>query len=109
MKRDHDLIFTPSSPEHQPPDQPPAARSAPAKRARQSTAQRQLRETEERYHALLAALTQVFWTTNAEGLADRDMSAWCAYTGQGEEEARGWGWLRAIHPDDRERVQHLWS
>ena len=62
-----------------------------------------------RYHALLDALTQFVWTMDADGLADQSDPAWCAYTGQTAEEARGWGWLGAISGEERVRVRTEWS
>jgi PAS domain S-box-containing protein len=34
---------------------------------------------------------------------------WCEMAGMSPEEARGQGWARAIHPDDRERVFQEWT
>lgn len=34
---------------------------------------------------------------------------WSTYTGQNEGSAHPWSWLIAFHPDDRERMKHLWS
>jgi PAS domain S-box-containing protein len=34
---------------------------------------------------------------------------WREYTGQSVNEVRGWGWLNAIHPDDRKRTAAIWS
>ncbi len=34
---------------------------------------------------------------------------WCQIAGLGPEEARGRGWLEALHPDDRERVGAEWA
>lgn len=70
---------------------------------------RLLRESEQRYRTLLAAFSQVMWTTNAEGVAERDMPMWCAFTGQNTDEARNWGWLAAIHPDDRAATLRAWE
>jgi len=33
---------------------------------------------------------------------------WCEYTGLTLEQARGWGWSKAIHPDDRARLNTYW-
>ena len=67
-----------------------------------------LRESEERYRSLVVATSQIVWTTNAEGLVV-DIPVWRAYTGQSESEVRGWGWLDALHPEDRDRTAQLWS
>ena len=58
---------------------------------------------------VVAELTgQVLWGLNAEGDLADDSPSWCALTGQSREEARGRGWLEAVHPDDREAVASAW-
>ena len=69
---------------------------------------RRLRESEERYRLLIAATTQIVWTTSVDGMTMNDLDSWCQYTGQQLEEAQGESLLAAIHPDDRVRVGHLW-
>src|SRR6266702_3388946 len=68
-----------------------------------------LRQSEERFHALIKATAQIAWTTTAHGLVDEDIPLWRSYTGQSEAEVKGWGWLDAVHPDDRERTVSIWS
>lgn len=62
-------------------------------------------------HALFAALAAagglIAWTMRADG-ATRDMTTWRAHTGQSATEVENWGWLNAIHPDDRDRVMPAW-
>ncbi|HEV2801616.1 MAG TPA: PAS domain S-box protein [Pyrinomonadaceae bacterium] len=77
-------------------------------------AERALTEAEERAHAeyeryrsLVAATSQVVWTTDAAGRIE-DVPLWRAMTGQTKEEVRGAGWLDAVHPEDRERSATLW-
>lgn len=36
-------------------------------------------------------------------------ASWAAYTGQSDEAYQGWGWIDAIHPDDRARVAEVWA
>ena len=67
-----------------------------------------MRASEERYRTLVVATTQIVWTTDAQGQVE-DMPDWRATTGQTLEEVKGWGWLEAIHPDDRERTAQIWS
>lgn len=38
-----------------------------------------------------------------------DVPEWRAYTGQTIDAVRGWGWLAALHPDDREGALQSWS
>jgi len=66
-----------------------------------------LRESEARYRALAEAIAAVIWTTRPDGLVS-DMPQWRALTGQTVEEVRGWGWLEALHPDDRAPTEQAW-
>ena len=61
-----------------------------------------------RYESLIKAFSQIVWTTPPDGQVD-DMPMWREYTGQTIEAVSGWGWLNAIHPDDRERVTQVWK
>jgi PAS domain S-box-containing protein len=45
----------------------------------------------------------VLWTTDATGACDYLNGAWYAYTGQSE--AKGLGWLDAVHPDDKAEAE----
>jgi len=67
-----------------------------------------LAASEARYRALAEAGALVVWTTAPDGRLLRS-EAWAALTGQSPAEAEGWGWLGAIHPEDRERVRQQWS
>jgi PAS domain S-box-containing protein len=69
---------------------------------------RALKESEERYRSLVIATAQVVWTTDPDGQV-QDMPMWREFTGQSEEEVRGWGWLQALHPDDREPTAKMWA
>jgi PAS domain S-box-containing protein len=75
--------------------------------------QRQAREAlrlgEERYRSLVEASAAIAWNTPASGEFGGEQPGWSAFTGQGPEEYSGWGWLEAIHPDDREETAAAWS
>lgn len=70
--------------------------------------ERALRESEERYSSLVVATAQIVWTTNAQGEVAGDIPSWRAFTGQGVNDIKGWGWINAVHPDDRERTAAIW-
>lgn len=76
--------------------------------AEAAEAARMQRESEDRFRTLVEATGQLVWTTPPDGLVV-DMPLWRAYTGQAVEQVRGWGWLDAVHPDDRERVRAAWT
>lgn len=67
-----------------------------------------LQQSEERYRSLVIATSQIVWTTDAQGQVV-DMPYWRTYTGQSQAEVKGWGWLAALHPDDRERTVNDWN
>jgi len=68
-----------------------------------------LRASEERYRTLIAATTSIVWNSPASGAFDTDQPAWTAFTGQTIDQYRGWGWLSAVHPDDREHSARAWT
>ncbi len=70
--------------------------------------QESLQRSERRYRSLVTATTQIVWTTNAEGEVIDDMPAWRTFTGMKLDEIKSWGWIKALHPDDRERTAEVW-
>ncbi len=64
------------------------------------------------YAAVLDASTAAGWNTDSDGAIVEPNPGWAAFTGQtweaGPSSYRGWGWLNAIHPDDRERTAAVW-
>ncbi len=66
-----------------------------------------LTQSEERYRSLTTATAQIVWTADVEGRVAPNPT-WRALTGQTEAEFAGFGWLQAIHPDDRERTSQVW-
>ncbi len=68
----------------------------------------ELRDSEERFRVLVDTSAQIIWTTSAEGAAVEDSPSWRSYTGQTYEQLKGWGWVQAIEPDDREQAQAAW-
>jgi PAS domain S-box-containing protein len=77
--------------------------------AARQEAQEQLRRSEDRFRALASAVAQIVWTANPQGLVIEDLPTWRAYTGQSAAAIQGWGWLEAVHPDDRERTARIWQ
>ena len=51
----------------------------------------------------------IVWTTAASGEPVAEQPGWSAYTGQTFDQLRGWGWLDAVHPDDRAETTRRWS
>lgn len=68
----------------------------------------ELRASEARYRAYIEVTGQISWITPVDGVVD-DMPEWRKYTGQDKKQVKGWGWLDAIHPDDRARTTEVWK
>jgi PAS domain S-box-containing protein len=69
-----------------------------------------LQESEERFRSLTHAVSQIVWTTDAEGRVSSDSPSWRAFTGQPREKYLDvrYGWLECIHPEDRGRTVRQW-
>lgn len=82
----------------------------------QVTASEQLRMISERrrralnrYESLVAASAETVWVTDPHGRVLERSPAWERMTGMSWQEMRGSGWLKAVHPDDREELQRAWQ
>ncbi|SHI68847.1 PAS domain S-box-containing protein [Roseomonas rosea] len=58
---------------------------------------------------LLEAVPHLVWRSAAGGRWLWSGSLWSAFTGQSEAESRGFGWLDALHPDDRQAALAAWG
>lgn len=67
-----------------------------------------LRRNERRYRSLVLATAQVTWRGEPNGEIAEEQPTWEAFTGQTFSQYRGWGWLDAIHPDDRAQLTERW-
>jgi PAS domain S-box-containing protein len=75
----------------------------------QKRAQDRLRRNEERFRLLAEAIPLLVWTATPEGDLVYFNQRWLEYTGLSYEQARGQGWLEAVHPDDRQSAVESWS
>jgi diguanylate cyclase (GGDEF)-like protein/PAS domain S-box-containing protein len=67
-----------------------------------------LRESEQRYQTLAEVLPVGIFETDAQGDCLYVNNRWCEIAGQTAAQARGGGWGRAIHPEDRAVVTDEW-
>lgn len=61
-----------------------------------------LRASEERFRQMADHAPMKIWVTDAAGYCTYLNQRWYKFTGQTEATALGFGWLEAVHPDDRE-------
>lgn len=78
------------------------AAAAEGKRAKEAAAD--LRKSEWRYRHLVESIPHPVGHHDPEGNVIDCNPRWHEYTGQTLEEAQGNGWMKAVHPDDIERI-----
>lgn len=66
-------------------------------------------QSDERFRSLIAATSQIVWSTHTDGRVLEDSPSWRKYTGQTLAEYQGLGWLSAVHPDDRQQSAQRWA
>ncbi|MGW5262911.1 SpoIIE family protein phosphatase [Microbispora sp. NPDC004025] len=70
---------------------------------------KELRRLRRRYRSMMWAGAEMVWVTGPEGEVREVSQGWQRLSGQTLEESRGYGWLRALHPEDRERALEAWG
>ncbi len=72
-------------------------------------AQQALQESEGRLRTLIEGIPQLVWRAEPGGHWTWSSPQWSAYTGLTEAESRDLGWVKAVHPDDRESAMQAWQ
>ena len=68
-----------------------------------------LRSSERNLTAIINTIPTAAWTTRPDGYCDFLNQVWLDHTGMTAEQAQGWGWADAIHPDDRKTLVEEWQ
>ncbi len=68
-----------------------------------------LRESEERYRALVTATAQVVWRCDAQGRHIWTSENWALNDTSSHDPLTGPGWQQTLHPEDRERTASIWA
>ncbi|WP_051971614.1 PAS domain S-box protein [Massilia sp. 9096] len=71
-------------------------------------ARRKIERSEARFRSLVTAASAMVWHCSAAGEFETEQPGWEAFTGQRFEAYRGFGWLDAVHPDDRAATVTGW-
>jgi len=72
-------------------------------------AERALAGAMERFRSLVEATAAIVWSTPGSGEFGGAQPQWAAFTGQDEASYSGYGWLDAVHPDDRDASRAAWA
>ena len=59
-----------------------------------------LRQKAERYRRMAEVIPQMAWVANVQGEVEEFSSLWHEYTGQTRDTALGFGWMKALLPED---------
>ncbi|MEV4366770.1 SpoIIE family protein phosphatase [Nonomuraea sp. NPDC049637] len=62
-----------------------------------------------RYESLIKVSAEIVWVTTRDGYVKEPSPSWERVTGQPWEGHRGQGWLKMVHPDDRQDTIRSWS
>jgi two-component system cell cycle sensor histidine kinase/response regulator CckA len=68
-----------------------------------------LERSERRYETLLAAMPQMVWTADAEGIVEYANHQWLEYTGLNIEHRDQFCWNAALHSEDFTRTAQAWE
>ncbi|MEH1955594.1 hybrid sensor histidine kinase/response regulator [Nostoc sp.] len=74
-----------------------------------SEQQAALRDSEARYRSLAEASASIVWRAAPWGNVVDEIPTWEAFTGQSLEQYKGWGWVEALHPEDRSSMVEIWK
>ena len=68
-----------------------------------------LEDREQALRSTINAIPTTAWATRPDGYCEFLNSRWLDYAGMTAEQAEGWGWAGAIHPDDLDRLVKYWQ
>jgi PAS domain S-box-containing protein len=65
-----------------------------------------MQESEERFRNMANNAPFKVWVTDSTGYCTFFSESWYEFTGQSEETGLGFGWINALHPEDREQAKN---
>mgnify|MGYP000170255418 CR=1 FL=1 len=66
-----------------------------------------LKESEERFRHMANNSPFMVWLTDSTSYCTFLSDSWYQFTGQTEETGLGFGWINALHPEDREQAKNV--
>ena len=68
-----------------------------------------LKASEQDLRQILDATPGLIWSALPDGFIDYLNDGWLSFTGMTQEQARGTGWMQALHPDDLPDTGSKWA
>ena len=72
-------------------------------------AEEALQASERNFASIINTIPTLAWSARPDGCCDFLSQGWLDFTGLTTEEAHGWGWLTAFHPEDRDKLVQNWQ
>ena len=69
----------------------------------------EIQKSEAKLRQVVDTIPALVWSNLADGPNDFSNQRWQDYTGISSEDARGWGWQAAVHPDDLPKLMETWQ
>ena len=79
-----------------------------AKGIERKWAEKKLRESERNLRLFMETIPQMLWSAAPDGAIDYYNQRVLDYTGLSMHELRGAGWIKPIHPDERDAMTKVW-
>jgi PAS domain S-box-containing protein len=67
-----------------------------------------LQRSERELREVIETIPSMAWSAAADGAAEFFNGRWLAYAGLTADQALGWGWTAAVHPDDLNALAEYW-
>jgi len=67
-----------------------------------------LQSSERELREVIETIPSMAWSAAADGTAEFFNGHWLAYAGLTADQAQGWGWTVAVHPDDLSPLVEYW-
>src|SRR5882724_3298728 len=68
----------------------------------------EIKNSENRLRTIIDTIPALAWSARPDGSAEFFNRRWLDYAGLSAEEASDWGWIVALHPEDRGRLIDYW-
>ncbi|MET0257680.1 MAG: response regulator [Methylobacterium sp.] len=72
-------------------------------------AEERLVNSESRFRSLIEATSAIVWSVPSSSRFSGEQPGWSSFTGQTEAEYADFGWVDALHPDDRAMSAAAWT
>ena len=72
-------------------------------------AEEALRFSEQRFRVAVDAMDSLVWTNSPRGEMEGEQPGWERFTGQTVDQYQGFGWSKAVHPEDADKTIDAWN